>query len=66
MMQEGINRSSATLTELADQLQRVCKDAMKRMRRRGKQTIGRRGELVLIDESKFGHKRKVGYADHLH
>lgn len=66
MMQEGITNSSATLTKLTDKLRRVCKAAMKRMRRRGKQTIGRRGELVLIDESKFGHKRKVGYADHLH
>lgn len=58
MLQEGITRSSATLSKLADKLRRVCKSAMKRMRKRGKQTIGRRREIVLIDESKFGHKRK--------
>ncbi|TKS65968.1 hypothetical protein D9C73_000024 [Collichthys lucidus] len=59
MLHEGITGSSATLSKLADRLRRVCKSAMRRMRRRGKQAIGKRGELVLIDERKFGHKRKV-------
>ncbi|XP_072313553.1 uncharacterized protein [Eucyclogobius newberryi] len=58
MLQEGITRSSATLSKLAHALRGVCKSAMKRMRRRGKQIVGRRREIVLIDESKFGHKRK--------
>ncbi|XP_034096611.1 uncharacterized protein LOC117562817 [Gymnodraco acuticeps] len=58
MLQEGITRSSATLTKLADKLRRVCKSAMRRVRRRGQQTIGRRSEVVMIDESKCGHKRK--------
>ncbi|KAJ4946575.1 hypothetical protein JOQ06_024240 [Pogonophryne albipinna] len=52
MLQEGITRSSATLT---DKLRSVCKSAV---RRRGQQTIGRRREVVMIDESKCGHKRK--------
>lgn len=59
MLQEGITQSSATLSKLADKLRRVCKSGMKRMRRRGKQTVGQRTEIVMIDESKFGHKRKV-------
>jgi hypothetical protein len=59
MLQEGITRSSATLSKLADKLRRVCKSGMKRMRRRGKLTVGQRAEIVMIDESKFGHKRKV-------
>ncbi|XP_063058294.1 uncharacterized protein LOC134451825 [Engraulis encrasicolus] len=58
LIQEGITGSSATLSKFADKLRRVCKSAMKRIRRRGKQVVGNRGELVLIDESKFGHKRK--------
>ncbi|KAL7398315.1 hypothetical protein ABVT39_007786 [Epinephelus coioides] len=62
MLQEGITWSSATLSKLADKLQRVCKSGMKRMRRRGKQTVGQRAEIVMIDESKFGHKRKPALA----
>ncbi|KAF3840359.1 hypothetical protein F7725_019076, partial [Dissostichus mawsoni] len=58
MLQEGITRSSTTLTKLADKLRSVCKSAMRRVRRRGQQTIGRRSEVVTIDGSKFGHKRK--------
>uniref|UniRef100_A0AAV2LEZ1 Transposase n=1 Tax=Knipowitschia caucasica TaxID=637954 RepID=A0AAV2LEZ1_KNICA len=58
MLQEGITGSSASLTKLAHVLRKVCKAAVQRMRRRGKQIVGRRGEIVLIDESKFGHKRK--------
>ncbi|KAG7215735.1 hypothetical protein INR49_021956, partial [Caranx melampygus] len=38
-LQEGITQSSATLTKLADTLRRLCKSAMRRMRRRCKQTI---------------------------
>lgn len=59
MLQEGITGSSATLSKLAYRVRRVCKSAMRRMRRRGQQKIGTRHEIVLIDESKFGHKRKV-------
>lgn len=55
---------SAEIPKLADKPGRVWKAAMRRMRRRGKHTIGRSGELVLIDGSKFGHKRKVGHEDH--
>lgn len=58
MLQDGITRSSATLSKLAHKLREVCKSAMKRMRRRGHHTVGRRREIVMIDESKFGHKRK--------
>ncbi|XP_028303963.1 uncharacterized protein LOC114464090 [Gouania willdenowi] len=58
LLQEGITRSSATLSKLANKLRRVCKSGMKRMRRRGKQTVGQRAEIVMIDECKFGHKRK--------
>ncbi|KAL7837110.1 hypothetical protein SRHO_G00268210 [Serrasalmus rhombeus] len=58
MLQEGITRSSATLSKLASKLRKVCKSAMKRMRRAKKQKIGSPREVVMIDESKFGHKRK--------
>lgn len=47
------------MSKLAEKLQRVCRYAIKRMRRGGKQSVGRRGEIVLIDESKCGLKGKV-------
>ncbi|XP_049320991.1 uncharacterized protein LOC111189742 [Astyanax mexicanus] len=58
MLQEGITRSSTTLSKLASKLRKVCKSAMKRMRRDKRQRIGSTREVVMIDESKFGHKRK--------
>lgn len=29
------------------------------MRKTGKQIVGRRADIVMINESKFGHKRKL-------
>lgn len=61
MLQEGITGSFSTLTKLAYRLRGVCKSAIKRMKRRGDLKIGKIHEIVFIDESKFGHKRKVIY-----
>ncbi len=61
LLQEGITGSSSTLTKLAYRLRGVCKSAIKRMKRRGDLKIGKRHKIVFIDESKFGHKRKVIY-----
>ncbi|KAL7872151.1 hypothetical protein SRHO_G00071340 [Serrasalmus rhombeus] len=58
ILQEGITRSSTTLSKLASKLRKVYKSAMKRMRKAKKQNIGSPREVVMIDESKFGHKRK--------
>lgn len=61
MLQEGITGSSSTLTKLSYRLRGVCKSAIKRMKRRGDLKVEKRHKIVFIDESKFGHKRKVIY-----
>ncbi|XP_049449273.1 uncharacterized protein LOC125899213 [Epinephelus fuscoguttatus] len=57
MITEGIAASSRTLTKMAKVLRKVCIAALKRLRKRGMR-IGGRHRFVVIDESKFAHKRK--------
>jgi len=59
MMQDGIARSSRTMSKMAATLRNVCKCAMKRYKRRSGQIIGHPREFAVIDESSFRHKRKV-------
>uniref|UniRef100_A0AAV2LC66 Uncharacterized protein n=1 Tax=Knipowitschia caucasica TaxID=637954 RepID=A0AAV2LC66_KNICA len=51
MLQEGITGSSASLTKLAHVLRKVCKAAVQRMRRRGKQIVGRRERLFSLTKA---------------
>ncbi|XP_062339270.1 uncharacterized protein LOC134038985 [Osmerus eperlanus] len=57
MISEGIAASSKTLTRMTKVLRKVCVAALKRMKKRGMR-IGGRHRFVVIDESKFAHKRK--------
>ncbi|XP_078029032.1 uncharacterized protein LOC117250894 [Epinephelus lanceolatus] len=57
MITEGIAASSRTLTKMAKVLRKVCIAALKRLRKRGMR-IGGRHRFVVIDKSKFAHKRK--------
>ncbi|XP_041830684.1 uncharacterized protein LOC121632930 [Melanotaenia boesemani] len=57
MITDGIAASSRTLTRMAKVLRKVCIAAVKRLRKRGMR-IGGRHRFVVIDESKFAHKRK--------
>lgn len=59
MIQDGVAGSSRTLSKMSEKLRKVCKDAVKRQKRRGKQKLGGTAEFVVIDESNFCHKRKV-------
>ncbi|XP_035983497.1 uncharacterized protein LOC118557487 [Fundulus heteroclitus] len=57
MISEGIAASSKTLTRMTTILRKVCMAAVVRLRKRGMK-IGGRHRFVVIDESKFAHKRK--------
>lgn len=59
MMQDGIARSSRTMSKMAATLRKVCRCAMRCFTRNRGQVIGRAGEFAVIDESSFRHKRKV-------
>lgn len=59
MMQDGIAKSSRTLSKMARIMRKVCHCAIKRFRRRHGQMIGSAQEFAVLDESNFRHKRKV-------
>lgn len=40
-------------------LRKVCQNAIKTRKRRGRQTLGGWREVLMIDERNFCHKRKV-------
>lgn len=61
MMQDGIAGSSATLSKMCQKLRMICKQSLKRYREKTGQRMGRRTEFIVIDESNFRHKRKVGF-----
>ncbi|XP_034082189.1 uncharacterized protein LOC117552711 [Gymnodraco acuticeps] len=60
MLQDGVAGSSRTLSKISLKLRKVCKSAIKRRERRGKQRLGGPNEFVMLDESNFYHKRKYG------
>lgn len=61
MMQDGIAKSSRTLSRMAKVLRKVCVHAMKAHKRRTLQRMGGQQEFVVLDESNFRHKRKVSF-----
>ncbi|XP_034074152.1 uncharacterized protein LOC117547480 isoform X2 [Gymnodraco acuticeps] len=60
LLQDGVAGSSRTLSTISLKLRKVCKSAIKRRERRGKQRLGGPNEFVMLDESNFYHKRKYG------
>lgn len=59
LIEEGAARSSTSITRVYNTLRQCCVTAIKRLQRRKKMRIGGRHAFVVIDESKFRHKRKV-------
>lgn len=51
--------SRSSFTKMTKVLKKVCIKAMKKRRHRGRMCIGGPRAYVVIDESKFCHKRKV-------
>ncbi|KAF4115173.1 hypothetical protein G5714_002662 [Onychostoma macrolepis] len=58
MIEESVCRSGASITKVYDALRHSCITAMKRLQRKKKMRIGGTHAFVIIDESKFRHKRK--------
>ncbi|XP_049319291.1 uncharacterized protein LOC111188896 [Astyanax mexicanus] len=58
MVEEGLCGSSATITKLTQKLKGVCVNAIRKMKRQKKMQIGGGRAYVVLDESKFCHKRK--------
>ncbi|XP_039634780.1 uncharacterized protein LOC120544944 [Perca fluviatilis] len=58
MLQDGISKSSATLSRMAKKLRHICLKSMRKHRKQKGQRIGGVDVLIHIDESKFCHKRK--------
>nr|XP_055075339.1 uncharacterized protein LOC129454779 [Misgurnus anguillicaudatus] len=58
MLQDGIAKSTATLSMMSKKLRRVCLKSLKKHQKKKKQRVGGVNVLVHIDESKFCHKRK--------
>lgn len=59
MIEDGVCGSSVSITKVYDTLRHSCISAIKHLERRKKMKIGGRNAFVVIDESKFRHKRKV-------
>lgn len=59
MIEEGVCGSSASITKVYDTLRHCCVTAIQRLKKKKKMRIGGRQSFVVIDESKFCHKRKV-------
>ncbi|XP_049336626.1 uncharacterized protein LOC111195371 isoform X1 [Astyanax mexicanus] len=58
LIEDGIAGSSRTLTKMTSALRKVCISAMTKLRQRGGMRVGGPHHFVMIDESKFSHKRK--------
>lgn len=59
MIEERAAGSSSSIARVYDTLRHCCVTAIKRLERRKKMRIGGRCAFIVIDESKFRHKRKV-------
>ncbi|XP_027132763.1 uncharacterized protein LOC109137708 isoform X1 [Larimichthys crocea] len=57
LITDGIAASSKTLTSMTKILRKACVAGLKRLRKTGMK-IGGRHRFVVVDESKFAHKRK--------
>nr|XP_055032797.1 uncharacterized protein LOC129421358 isoform X1 [Misgurnus anguillicaudatus] len=58
MLEEGLCDSSATFTKMTKKLKAVCVKSIKKMERERRIRIGGARAFVVLDESKFCHKRK--------
>ncbi|KAI2644252.1 Patatin-like protein 4 [Labeo rohita] len=58
LMEDGVASSSRTLSRMTAVIRKVCIRAVKKLRHLGQMKVGGRHCFVLIDESKFSHKRK--------
>ncbi|KAK3525615.1 hypothetical protein QTP70_000929 [Hemibagrus guttatus] len=58
MLQDGIAKSTATLSMMSKKLRRICVKSLEKHRKKKKQKVGGVNVIVHIDESKFCHKRK--------
>nr|XP_023692957.1 uncharacterized protein LOC111856888 [Paramormyrops kingsleyae] len=57
LIQDDVAKSSRTLTNMTRKLRKMCLKGLSRLQARG-MTIGGPQHFVIIDESKFAHKRK--------
>ncbi|KAK3526150.1 hypothetical protein QTP70_016663 [Hemibagrus guttatus] len=58
MLQDGIAKSTATLSMMSKKLRRICVKSLEKHRKKKRQKVGGVNVIVHIDESKFCHKRK--------
>nr|XP_055049136.1 uncharacterized protein LOC129434237 [Misgurnus anguillicaudatus] len=58
LMEDGVAASSKTLSKMASVMRQVCCRAINKLRSHGKMRVGGRHSFVMLDESKFSHKRK--------
>ncbi|XP_043099534.1 uncharacterized protein LOC122348282 [Puntigrus tetrazona] len=58
LMEDGVASSSRTLSRMTAVVRKVCIRAVKKLRHLGQMKVGGHHCFVLIDESKFSHKRK--------
>lgn len=60
MKTDGIAKSPRTLSKMASCARKVCRHGMRRHQTGTGQPLGDEREFVVVDESNFCHKRKVG------
>ncbi|XP_049329705.1 uncharacterized protein LOC125795242 [Astyanax mexicanus] len=58
LIEDGVCGSSTSITRVYDRLRDLCTTAVQRLQRKKKMRIGGRHAFVVLDESKFRHKRK--------
>ncbi|KAI4896100.1 hypothetical protein NFI96_026132 [Prochilodus magdalenae] len=58
LLEDRIAGSSRTLTKMTSAFRKVCISGMTKLRQRGGLRVGDPHHFVMIDESKFSHKRK--------
>ncbi|KAL6481208.1 hypothetical protein MHYP_G00092880 [Metynnis hypsauchen] len=58
MLQDGLSKSSSTLSSMSKKIREICVRSLKRYRKARGQRVGGADIVIHIDESKFCHKRK--------
>ncbi|KAK6472746.1 hypothetical protein HHUSO_G27330 [Huso huso] len=59
-IEDGIAKSSCTLSTMAKRLRVICSTAIKAHKEKNKMKTGGCQSYIVLDESKFAHKRKYG------